>query len=316
MKQLFSFLIAYFFTQTIFAQSPAYVPFPLNSGSWLSYNETKRADTLIRNVNHYYFQGEFETHNNLSYAVLYKESQTYLKRQDYTIIDSIYVPPAKYAWMREDNKNVYAFWASDTVEQLLYNFNLAVGDTVPLAGIPFLGSVVTQIDSILINNTYRKRYFLYKLEQSFPGPSYDLRIVEGIGTIANELFEPYSPNYLNHLGAYFKNRLVSFCDGGQSIYGIPSCDIHLATAMEEPHYANEMIYPNPITDKGRLYLESMKGKNPHILIFDNIGKLQQRIDLQSNTVEIDANDLGVGMYFVRYQSDSESRMIGKISVQH
>ncbi len=67
-----------------------------------------------------------------------------------------------FGYIREDliDKIVYLRWNSDydTIDHILYKFDLAVGDTLPdeIFDFPDVVNYVVSIDSFLINDVYRK----------------------------------------------------------------------------------------------------------------------------------------------------------------
>jgi hypothetical protein len=75
------------------------------------------------------------------------------------------VSPGYYAGcIRQDTsiKKVFFVPPSDSVEWLLYDFNMAVGDSVKgyTGTFAFPVEVVQNIDSVLVGNSYRKRWII------------------------------------------------------------------------------------------------------------------------------------------------------------
>lgn len=84
------------------------------------------------------------------------------------------------------NKRVYYIAKDSTNEVLLYDFNINLYDTLPETFVyNSAGNIITvdQIDSILVNNIYLKRYHL---DNAGFGGAY---LIEGIGTTLG-LFSP------------------------------------------------------------------------------------------------------------------------------
>jgi hypothetical protein len=80
--------------------------------------------------------------------------------------------------IRQDipNKKVYFLPPTDfTVEQLLYDFTMEVGDTVKgyLSGGWMEDNVVVSIDSVLVGQNFHKRWLV--------NPCYDIYLIEGVG---------------------------------------------------------------------------------------------------------------------------------------
>ncbi len=95
-------------------------------------------------------------------------------------------------FIREDTLNNKVYYrdittvSTDTLEHLLYNYNLTVGDSINFT---FMGSTLTDtvasIDSTLINGVYHKIFNMINKQYGFMR-SYT--VVEGIGCTNNPLF--------------------------------------------------------------------------------------------------------------------------------
>jgi hypothetical protein len=74
------------------------------------------------------------------------------------------------------NKKVFYVPPSNSIEQLLYDFTMQVGDTVKgfLETFTFPSDIVNSIDSVLVGSNYRKRWNI--------DPCYYVSIIEGIGS--------------------------------------------------------------------------------------------------------------------------------------
>ena len=69
-----------------------------------------------------------------------------------------------YCAVREEDSKYYFVFPDSTSEVLVYDFTLAVGDTISYSSFPFysLSLIVIEKDSILINSEYRKNIKIYK----------------------------------------------------------------------------------------------------------------------------------------------------------
>src|SRR5439155_16874185 len=74
-----------------------------------------------------------------------------------------------------NNRKVFFISPADITEQLLYDFNLQVGDTIKgyLNRFTFMPDTIQSIDSILVGTSFRKTWKL---------PCYNINIIEGIGS--------------------------------------------------------------------------------------------------------------------------------------
>lgn len=140
--------------------------------------------------------------------------------------------------IRQDipGKKVFFVPPSASEENLLYDFNLEVGDTVRGYLQLFYGStdVVTEIDSVLVGDNYRKRWSV--------NPCYGIYLIEGIGSTFG-LLAP-SPGCMTDMNDY---SLTCFNQDGQGVYPGPFSECLLITSVNNPDLAAEAvhIFPNP-----------------------------------------------------------------------
>ena len=98
-------------------------------------------------------------------------------------------------------------WAE---RELLYDFNLNVGDTFTMMGIDNYKFSILSVDSVLVDNEYRK---VYNFEtKSYGGHSFS--VIEGIGCNINlfhTIIDPFvsvDPSPPRLLSVYFKSRKI------------------------------------------------------------------------------------------------------------
>ena len=140
-------------------------------------------------------------------------------RQDTTVKKVFYVPP------------------TDTAEQLLYDFTLQVGDTVRgyIEAFTFpTADIVQSIDSVLVGNTYRKRWNI--------NSCYNIHFIEGIGSTYG-LFE-LTPGCITDQADY---SLICFQQNGQPLYPDTTTNCHLITSINSiDNYSDQIkVFPNP-----------------------------------------------------------------------
>jgi hypothetical protein len=158
-------------------KSQDYVPFPTGNVNWNVFyagtcNETPPDTVLIR----YTIHGD-TTINETRYAKLCIESG-----------DTIHPKIQGIGGLREADKKIY--YIGQTIiaggndkEYLLYDFSKQIGDTVKHDSYGEFFSVVLDIDSVLIGESYRKRF---KVDNHwyYQNPDY---LIEGIGSVKNGL---------------------------------------------------------------------------------------------------------------------------------
>jgi hypothetical protein len=101
-----------------------------------------------------------------------------------------------------------AFIRNDNFEYLLYDFNVKSGDDVSWG---MESNHVDKIDSVLIGNSYRKRYTLKN--------NGDV-IIEGIGSVVKGLLSSVSPIQVCSNSNYWWNH-ICFSQNGQTVYKNP-----------------------------------------------------------------------------------------------
>ena len=139
--------------------------------------------------------------------------------------------------IRQDKaiKKVFIVQPLDTLEKLLYDFNMNVGDTVK--GVVESGALikdtVQSIDSVLVGSSYRKRWNI----------TYGISFVEGIGSEFG-LVE-YSKNGI--IGTFPFYGITCFSQNGVTLYPYYSTNCQLITSINSvDKNSNEIkIYPNP-----------------------------------------------------------------------
>jgi|GEM_PF-628475 len=177
---------------------------------------------------------------------------------------SIPVDPAYQGAFRQDisNKEVYYVPQFGTEEELLFDFNMEVGDTVKGHLATYNDNhIITSIDSILVDNNYRKQWNI--------GASSGLRLIEGIGSTFG-FFKPL-PSVLSHQPFF---DLTCFQENGTTLYPENTTDCLVVTDIQS--VTNEKLattaFPNPSTEAVQLNF----GKTVSCLtvnVFSSLGEL-------------------------------------------
>ncbi|MHC1776387.1 MAG: T9SS type A sorting domain-containing protein [Lentimicrobium sp.] len=140
--------------------------------------------------------------------------------------------------IRQDipGKKVFFVPPSASDEILLYDFNMEVGDTVrgylQLFHAPT--DVVAEIDSVLVGDTYRKRWSI--------NPCYGIYLIEGVGSTFG-LLAPY-PGCMTDMNDY---SLTCFNQDGLSVYPDLFSECLLITSINDADITGHTvhIFPNP-----------------------------------------------------------------------
>lgn len=203
--------------------------------------------------------------------------------------------------IRQDTaaRKVFFIYPSDSVEYVLYDFSLQVGDTVHGLITPWFCAVVTAVDSIQLPDGWRKKWH-YATDA---GPE---EIVEGIGNI------PYGLRDIICLTLDSrKSWLECFAQNGQTFYpdSNGACIVIDALAEYSTHNANLQVFPNPAANQlsiGSAYLELN-----NIEIYNVLGEIiySSAVDCSSCIVNIEYFTSGI--YFIKAFA-GEKVLLGKI----
>lgn len=288
-------LFGVIFLQFSFSQN--YVSFPTATAHW---------NCL------FWHQWQPDNYNLTNYQYL-QQGDTLLKGKNYNKIylKLVDMPePAIYiGGLREDTvKQIFFFPASttistpgphtfpnDTSEQLLYTYkNLSIGKVLLIN--PLHDSVkVLGIDSVLIGNTYRKRFEIQG--GLLLGPEY---WIEGIGS-TKDLLSSYTYE--------FEWQYFTLCYGDTNTYyinspnGNDSCHYSKITGISESKFSNIKVYPNPTSDF--LTIETpFDGTIINAAIYSIQGQMLLKKEFNHQT-EMDIRKLNVGLYFLHIKAGNK-----------
>lgn len=275
-------------------QAQNYFPFPDSNAVWHVYNVG--------------FEGPYYTY----YHYVMEEDDTVINGQTYNKVALYSYFDTLVVGIREDSSKRVFFYLPDDIgfgldsagEYLFYQFGLNAGDTVPL----FKGNqnesprVIQDIDSILVDGSYRKRYHVsnpYLLQNDY--------WIEGIGSSAG-LFGPYAYEFENYW------ELYCFEQDGAFIYPDSNC---LSTSIESIINKNEeiLISPNPATTQVKVEFVNSSPALEFVSLFNINGQKVLSIRPTSNAVTFDVKSLPSGLYLCRILMSNGNSIIRKIIVE-
>jgi Secretion system C-terminal sorting domain len=197
-------------------------------------------------------------------------------------------------YFREEEDRVFYRLTSDVDEEIIYDFNLGIGDT--LTTIPGIGQSARVIDGVsltyLLDGLPRKNLSVGCIngetgEQWNAGVSF----VEGIG----DMDRLFSTSFACSLVSPFI-RVRCFSTNGQLLYIRSDLSDCLTSSTNEFHRENIKIFPNPATDQLMLEydppLQIVKAD-----ILDISGRVLQTIS-QPGT-QLDLGEIVPGFYLLR-----------------
>lgn len=200
-----------------------------------------------------------------------------------------------YSLIREDSfKKV--FFRDQYGDRILYDFSLSIGDSInyTFAGYTLF---ITDIDSVLILNKYRKRFLNNSGEYW----------IEGIGSLQGLTLNAYphlgDDIYLRELVCFTENDTLKYLNSNYTtcypiITGISENDLQDETEIN--------IYPNPCNDCFTIYARGDNFKNAEIRVINVSGELIfcEKVNTAIQQKNICLKDISRSVYTVQIISNS------------
>lgn len=253
MKPIFPILAFILLSITVSAQYQ-YTSIPTDKATWNYVKDFQYSKTHF----HLIVKGDDTTINGMKYTKLY-----YRYTIGAAVLPDPTIPPVPkvadapdmyYGAMREDNKRVYIKKKAnyDTLERLIYDFNLVVGDTLPdnvyersttYPDTRFADHyVIDHIDTVTLGGKTRKRFVAYGYDSGSPDHNDSNIVTEGIG----------SDHGLFHYHQIYKTSNEFRCHAAPGIlYGVHTPCIYTyeygtPTAVSNTKKSQPIkVYPNP-----------------------------------------------------------------------
>lgn len=313
MKRIIILLVFVCFAKINFAQ--LYQPFPTDSAIWRQVSAQWLYPDMDVQDYVYYLQGDTLISGN-TYHQVYKtelnSNYSAFGTGIYAFVSGPFmIDSNKYVGaIREDGLKHIHFVPDSAVfsEVLLYDFNLNVGDTLPVTyNNEYYGqNYVSSIDSILLGVTYHKRYNLGFWSGLFGYTS----IIEGVGSAFGLLEQIVNP--LEHY-----DYLTCFTHRGTIIYtDSSSVGCNLPTPVGINEHSKEApisIFPNPTT--GIINIKTPFSEKTSIEILDVLGKTIYQTDFSSSESFINLRQFPKGVYFLKASSGNQISTTQKIILQ-
>jgi hypothetical protein len=305
MKTFFCCFLILIMAKILYAQP--YHPFPTDSAQWsvrhtinnpysqTSYQYKMKGDTIL---------------NGIEYHKIYFS------------IDLNYNSPNQTlrCFLREDtSKKIlikYPVTSSlDTSEFVLYNFNISLGDTVPIRLLndstdTTYNLVVTAVDSFETIHDFRKCYILhtYDVDSWSCALGMGIDFIEGIGSFMGLLYNEIPKNGCID-GGY---EISCYWQNGLYYLGGTFCDFHTDVTEVEKTLKNVELIPNPVKNISSINLEcDFMG----IEIYNILGKVIMKINLEGmEKLYINRNDFLSGIYIYKLLTKDNAFIKGKFIV--
>jgi hypothetical protein len=251
---------------------------------------------------------------------------------DTTLYGTTYkrISNADLFFVREDtiaNKVYYrSFNSLDTSENILYDFNLKIGDTIrPLGARYGVLDSVYNVDSVWIN---LRKYKIFSMTPSKKTGGIPYTVIEGIGCTNGPTF-PVSNNgcveFQQSLVCFSRsgyypavNAAINYC--GRYPYRsnfVNSVGCALGTYNISKEEATFTILPNPANDYIEITSTGKLEPNTFFSVYDAGGRcVTHTMGISQNTTTINTSLLNDGLFMVIIQNNNGIIKKEKVIVQH
>lgn len=191
-------------------------------------------------------------------------------------------------YIREDSqKKVYLLEYSEVI---LYDFSMQVGDTVYLQDITFQYAVIDTIDSVFIDDCYRKRYVFNDFYQDY--------WIEGLGSSNS----PITP-FINFRCNDIRFDMACVHQEERLIYQNPNfdtCYILFINSINEYTSDNTILtfFPQPADEYVSFLIKDPDYIFTDIIVYSFMGQKIKHEKLNLSTLKYNVSDLPSGLYIV------------------
>lgn len=292
-----------------FGQTNVYHPFPDSGAVWRmnleSYCNIPMPGSC--HTDYQYVTGGDTIINGDKYVKVYYQamnSSCYLIQGNpfYQCSTPVYIS-FYYCAYRNDTiaKKVFKYAGGGNLDILLYDFNLNIGDSI---NADRCAQVIVDVDSIMINNAYRKKYILNNGNW----------IIEGIGHAGNQFGNVFTGPFDGCGEPCVCNMIWSFScyrELGITVYPDTSKCVIINGINQIKASAFISLYPNPTSSQINISSSFIIDKTA---ITDVMGRLvYEAMPKQKDfRVEMDHKE---GIYFITLSTDKE-RVVRKVVVAH
>ncbi len=204
-----------------------------------------------------------------------------------------------YAFLRQDSLKMYIY---DNADLLLYDFDLEIGDTLPMTYNNFADNItVESINFLQVGMETRKVFELSSNNGNIT------ELIEGIGHNYGLIgtMQPFE---------FYENGLVCYTLAETSYYpnlGAP-CDLDVSLG-EIVNFRFVSVFPNPVTENISIQTENSSAIQT-VFISTLLGE-QKSIDFRisdEKTIELSLGNEASGIYFIEIQAIFEEKIRVKI----
>ncbi len=215
---------------------------------------------------------------------------------------------SNYGAMREVENQVFFYLYANETEEMLYDFNLAVGDTfntiqnsMEYSGCP-IELVVTSIDTVTLENGEQKQRFNFADGEQW---------ISGIGSLYGLVYVGVYQCIIDmdyHLSCCHANDELIY----QSQL-FDNCFINTVGLKENSEQIKCSVYPNPFYQSTELKFDYSSSQNYRLQMMNGIGQVVMEIgNINSGKIIIQGDQLTSGIYFFRLTNDKNEVASGKL----
>jgi len=272
--------------------------------SWLTGHSPGHTETQINDYE-YMLDGDTVLVNH--YSKLYSKGWRHNLNSSFSsqTHDSVFYCQYDGAIRTDSLKHVYWLSKYDSLERLLYDFNLSSGDTLPLTySYPTYQiniNIVRSTDSLLIGNQYKKRFNICTTVDT----SVVFSLIEGVGS-TNGLFSTMilqqGIEHGENLICFYLNGILSYSTNNTS-YSPTQQICKLFTCINPSERIS--IFPNPANSYLNIKLQDyVLNENVVATIFDETGRLLIQEKMTEQVLRINISGLSSGFYIIQLADQS------------
>jgi hypothetical protein len=282
------------------AQEYQYVPFPDSGAVW---SEMYTSEKTMLLYERFTITGEDTLINNMSYKKLYIFYEKTFNKNTATCIGGIREDEQKRVYYNGIGLHSFKPTRTEVHGAVLYDFSVSIGDTIKNGNLFYDDIVIEDIDTILIGNTLRRKFYLNY---------HSMEWIEGIGNTKGLLFTSGS---LPTGGA--GGDLICFIKNDTVLYHNEYYEDCFPTIVGiESKQTNFNIKVSPTSNRNNIRFEWGNSKIETIEIFNLKGSLIGTVSATGkNSVGYSSEKLLPGIYFYKATGPNNSTQTGKFAVQ-
>jgi len=307
---------------SLFAQEYKYVPFPQSDAIWSEYYAVNDATPPV--YERFALNGEDTIIGEHSYKKIYMFLDTVFDKNTATYVGGLREDSAKKVWFKDAVKiHLYKpyYMIPDSEEILLYDFSVNVGDTIKKGNFDqlymngdFPPIVVSQIDTVNIGNSLRKRFHFIVSGDSTIGEYHSIYVewVEGIGSPLGLLTTPQveHPTCTCNDG-----QLIEFQYKDEILYSNDLYSIFYSTAIQPVEKQSNTIFVKQLQNMG-IQFDFGNNNISFLWIYDLAGKLQQSYNIKmQRELILPVNRFIPGIYIYKASDLAGNNYSGKFVIK-